>query len=317
MGKYDNNPIIEARYDAYGRKTYWNLGYKGKGVRVGVIDDFTTPHGHQMASVAQYLAPDAEVVKLDMGANSYYAIIDRLKDALKLNLQILSISRSVDFDTKDMHDAIKACRDAGMTIFCSAGNTGDEYRDFVDIVRYPAAYPETVSVLCVDNSLAPSAMSSHGTTGTVTGFGQNVLVRNENGDELLVSGTSPTTAACAFISALYYEKFKAEHGKFPTPAQMDAFILLSCVDFGVYGRDNFTGYGFYTLDKDELERIKLMLVDRDGNGLSERVERIKQLVLCGTPYDMAERVVSRDYFIIAYERINGVDVPVYGGRKPM
>lgn len=315
MGKYDSNPVIEGRYDAYGRKTYWSNGFTGKGVKVAVIDNYEEEHGHQMASVGAYIAPGAEVLRLDMKGD-YYRMRDCFRQAITVGANIISCSRSVDFDTKDMHDAVKACRAAGIAMFCSAGNTGDKFVDTVDIKRYPAAYPETISVLCIDNTFAPSVMSSHGTTGTITGFGQNVLVRNKNGDEMLVSGTSPTTAAYAFVSALWHDKIKKEAGRSPTPDELDSFIKSSSIDMGAVGKDNITGLGFFTLDKSEYERVKLMMLDANNNGLSDRVERIKSLMASGVSYEEAERRVSKDYFVIGYETLSGVAVPIYGGRKP-
>lgn len=313
---YSNNPIIEGRYDAYGRKTYWDMGYRGQGVKVAVIDDFSTSHGHQMVSVGAYIAPDAEVIKLDMKGD-YYEMIHCVERCLTLKPNIISISRSVDFDTKPMHDAIIACRNAGMVIFCSAGNTGDNFVDSVDIIRYPAAYPETISVMALENNFTVQTSSSHSSTGWCTGFGQNVLVKNANGEEMLVSGTSPTTPACAFTLALHWSKVLKETGKHPCPSDMEQFVISHCVDWGNPGKDNFTGYGFFTLDPSELKRVKLMILDADKDGLEDRVTRIKNMVKAGTPLEIAESQVSKDYYVVTTELLNGSRVNIYGGRKPM
>jgi len=314
MGTYSNNPIIEGRYDAYGRKTYWANGFRGQGVKVAVIDNFNEPHGHQMASVKDYIAPDCELVKLEMYGHAQ-GIRDALYEAVKQNVNIVSISRSTDNDTMDLHDAVKACKNAGILVFCSAGNSGDEYQDYIDIKRYPAAYDETVSVLCINNNFTPSSMSSHGSTGWITGFGQNVLVKNADGSEQLVSGTSPTTAACAFTAALNWCKILQTTGKHPLYTEMVDHIKKSTVDLGVIGKDNMTGYGFYTLDKSEFTRVKIMILDSNKNGLEDRVDQIKAIIASGVPYNDAERQVDSMYHIIGYETINGVNVPIYGGRK--
>lgn len=313
---YSNNPIIEGRYDAYGRKTYWDMGYKGQGVKVSVIDDYGTSHGHQMASVGAYIAPDAEVIKLDMKGTGQ-GIRDCLYEAIRLKANIVSLSRYVEGDTKDLHDAVIACRNAGIVIFCSAGNQGEKQQYSNEIIQYPAAYPETISVMALDNNFAVQKSSSRSSTGWCTGFGQNVLVKSENGEEMLVDGTSPTTPACAFTLALHWSKVLKETGKHPCPADMEQFVISHCVDWAQPGKDNFTGYGFFTLDPSELKRVKLMILDADKDGLEDRVDRIKALVKSGTPYKEAEAQVSKDYYIVAYEQINGVNVPMYGGRKPM
>lgn len=313
---YSNNPIIEGRYDAYGRKTYWDMGYRGQGVKVAVIDDYGTSHGHQMASVGAYVAPDAEVIKLDM-RGSGQGICDMLYEAIKQKSNIVSLSRYVEGDTKDLHDAVIACRNAGIVIFCSAGNQGEKQPYSNEIIQYPAAYPETITVMALENNFTVQKSSSRSSTGWCTGFGQNVLVKNAAGEEMLVDGTSPTTPACAFTLALHWSKVLKETGKHPCPADMEQFVISHCVDWGKPGKDNFTGYGFFTLDPRELKRVKLMILDADKDGLEERVDRIKAMVKAGSTLEDAEAQVSKDYFIVTTELLNGSRVNVYGGRKPM
>lgn len=316
MGKYDNNPIIEGRYDAYGRKTYWDKGYTGKGVKVGIIDEFNIEHGHNMASVKEYIAPDCELIKLEMCSNSTYAIELMLYEAIKQGANIVSISRGSYTDVADLHRAVTAARNAGILMFCSAGNDGNAVLNNVDILKFPASYPETISVLCIDNTFVASTFSSHSNTGTITGFGQNVLVKNSDGAEILVTGTSATTATCAFTAALHWQKVKEELGHNPSVDYMTDFVIANTVDMGVVGKDVMTGFGFFTLDKREYERVRIDMLDADKNGMTDRVDRIKELMQSGTSYEEANKQVNKDYYIISYELENGVPVPIYGGRKP-
>lgn len=316
MSKYDNNPVIEGRYDAYGRKTYWQQGFTGQKIKVAIIDTFANEHGHQMVSVGKYIAPDAEIVMLEM-QGSMQGIRDMLYEAIKQNVNIVSISRGTYSDTKDFHDAVIACQSAGIVIFCSAGNDGDKYPDYVDIKQYPAAYQETISVQSINNNFSVAVWSSHTSTGTICGFGQNVLVNNKDGSEELVDGTSATTAACAFTLALHQSKILKITNKRMTVRESEAFIKANCVDLGIVGKDSFTGYGFFTLDKRELWRTKTMILDANKDGLEDRVNQIKALVVSGMCLEDAEYKVSRDYLIIGYEDLNGIKVPIYGGKVPM
>lgn len=313
MGKYDNNPIIRGRFDSTGMQIYWQQGFKGRGVKVAVIDSFTEEHGHQMVSIGGYIAPEAEIIKLEMYGHAQ-GMQDALLQAAKLKVDIVSLSRSVDSDTKDLHDAVKACYNAGILVVCSAGNTGKNIHDSVDIKRYPAYYPETVSVLSIDNNFTPSKFSSHNTMSMVSQFGQNILVKNSKGEEMLVSGTSPATAIVAFTMALHLCKIKAS-GKSMTVQEQFEFIKNNTIDMNTVGKDNLTGYGFFTLDKDEFKRVKLMILDADKDGLEDRVTSIKAKVMSGIPYEEAERTVSSQYYIVGYEIISGIPVPIYGGRK--
>lgn len=312
---YSDNPIYNARFDAYGIKKYWEQGYKGKGVKVGVIDDFTAQHGYQMISHKDDFAPECELVRYDMRGENYSDIPPLVIQAVNDGCKIISISRSADVDISKMHDAVKYAINKGCLIFCSAGNTGDSFRDWIDIKRYPAAYPETISVLAIDNNYMFSSFSSHGSTGDICGFGQNILVENSDGEEVLVSGTSPTTFDCAMVATLHWCKVLSETGKHPTYDYMMNFVKTNVVDLNEIGKDNFTGYGFFTLDKNEFNRVKLMLLDFDNDGLSQRVNQIKDLVKSGMALESAEKQVNANYYIVGYEILNGVKVPIYGGRK--
>lgn len=311
---YSDNNVIIGRYDSTGRQIYWSKGYKGKGVKVAVIDDFSTEHGHQMASIKDYIAPECELIKLDMRGD-YYTLIDKIKEAISLKVNIISISRSVDFDVKPMHDAIVTCKNAGIICICSAGNDGDKYRDNVDIKKYPAYYEESISVMSIDNTFMFSSFASHNIQADVCSWGKNVLVKNSKGEEMLIEGTSPPTPIVAFSCALHWCKILSETGKHPTYDYMMNFIKTNVVDLNEIGKDNFTGYGFFTLDKSEFERVKMMILDLDNDGLSQRVNQIKELVKSGMTLESAEKQVNANYYIVGYEMINGVKVPVYGGKK--
>lgn len=313
MGKYDNNPIIQARYDAYGIKTYWAQGYYGQGIKVAVVDEFGIEHGHQMASKREYIAPKCELIRADMPSNSCQAMADGIDYAVAQGADIISISRGSE-ERPYLKYAVERAEKAGAIIVCSAGNDGDKFGDYVDIKQYPAAYTETISVLSVDNSLMPSKFSSHGSTGTVTGWGLNSLVKGSDGAETLVSGTSPTTADIAFTLALWLCMMR-DKGSNPTPEEIRKFVCTSTVDLNEPGRDNMTGYGFFTLDRDEYKRIKLMMFDSNKDGIEDRVNLVKEYMEKGMSYEEAERRASAGFYVIGYEMLNGVRTPVYGGRK--
>lgn len=325
MGRYsDNNPIIEGRYDAYGRQTYWHKGHRGAAfvdgeivpVELAIIDEFDGSHGPYMASVKKYLAPECNLTKYDVEQSALYAIEDCLEQCILDGINIVSISMSAGSPRTSLHRLIKKCRNEhNMLIFCSAGNTGKEYRDYVDIKRWPAAYPEVMSVLSTDNDFTFSDFASHGSTGDITGFGQNALVEDANGEEHLVSGTSPVTPAMAFTAALHWGMYLTKYKVHPTVSYMTDFIIEHTIDLGPVGRDNFFGYGFFTLDVQEFMRVKVMIFDYNKNGLSDRVDKIKELMLLGATQDAAFKAVSENYIIIGQEWIDGIMVPLFGGER--
>jgi subtilisin family serine protease len=315
MGQFYNNPIIRGRYDGYGIKCYWKQGYYGQGIKIALIDEFAIEHGHQMMSAIEYVAPKVQIIKLDMKQNNLWNIAPLIHEAIKLGVHIISISRSSDSNIAPLYEAVRAAKEAGIIIFCSAGNDGDNYRDHVDLLRYPAAYEETVSVMSINNSYIPSTFASHNSKATICGFGNNVLVKSSKGVEMLVDGTSAPTATCAGVASLYMSRVLYETGKHPTYDYMMNFVRTNVVDLNEVGKDNFTGYGFFTLDKSEFDRVKMMILDRNSNKLSDRLDEIKSLIQSGVSYEEAERRVSANYYVVGYEVIQGIKVPVYGGRK--
>lgn len=325
MGRYsDKNPIIEGRYDAYGRRTYWDKGHRGAAfvdgelipVEVAIIDEFDGSHGPWMASTKKYLAPECNLTKFDVEQKAIYAIEDCLEKCITSGINIVSISMSAPNPRTSLHRLIKKCRNEhNMLIFCSAGNTGKEYRDYVDIKRWPAAYDEVMSVLSTDNDFTFSDFASHGSTGDITGFGQNALVEDINGVEDLVSGTSPVTPAMAFTAALHWGMYLTKYKVHPTVDYMENFIISNTVDLGPVGRDNFFGYGFFTLDVKEFMRVKVMIFDYNKNGLEDRLDRMKALMLDGMSHDDAFVVVSAGYIVIGQEWIDGIMVPLFGGER--
>lgn len=316
MSKYDANPLIEGRYDAYGRQTYWEQGYYGQGVKVAVIDEFDAKHGPYMASKREYLAPKSELLKIDVEVAAVHEIIRGLKECIAEGVNIVSISMSTDRNRSDLHDIVKECRDLhNMLIFCSAGNNGREYRDYIDIKRWPAAYPETISCLSVDNDFTFSDFASHNSAATITGFGYNSLAKDEYGNEALIHGTSPVTPDCAFTAALHWCKYLEQYGQDPTVDYMTDFVINHTVDLGKASKDNFFGYGFFTLDIKEFDRVKLMLLDTDGNGTIDALDEMRKDIKIGMSYEDAWAKLERNYYIIGHRIENGSPIPMIGGRK--
>jgi len=313
----DYTALTKDRYQAYGFQKYWNMGYTGQNVRVGVIDlyDTSRSHGYFTSNIKKYLAPDCEVSLYQVSSQTYQGIEKQLYKCAEDGVNIISISMSGRGYSNSLHSAIKHCYNKGIIIFCSSGNTGSKYKDDYDIERFPASFPEVISVLSLDNSLLPSEFSSHGSCADITGFGQLILTEDENGIEFLKSGTSFSTPSCAFTSALEVCKYYQENGKYPTIDYMFDFIINNCVDMGKAGFGNLTGWGFFTLDLKSFEDISVRLLDYDGDGLTERVNEIKSLIENGVSYLKALEQVNYKYEIIRYETINGEEKAVYGALK--
>jgi len=250
-----------------------------------------------------------------VSSQTYSGIQGQLYKCAEDGMNIISISMSGESYSKSLHEAIKYCYNKGILIFCSSGNTGAKYKDDYDIKKYPASFDEVISVLSLDNSLLPSEFSSHGSCADITGFGQLILTEDENGVESLKSGTSFSTPSCAYTATLEVCKYYQENGEYPTVEYMFEFIFNNCIDMHTKGFDNLTGHGFFTLNSKNFEDISVRLLDYNNDGLTERINEIKNLIKDGVDYLEALERVNYKYEIIRYETINGEESAVYGALK--
>lgn len=299
------NPLIFDRLRAMGYLTEHAKGNTGKGRKMRIIDEFDISHGHNCLSLAEIIVPDADLRASDVSKQTYYAMIEQLRECIVDDVDVISLSMSGERDRSDLKKAIQNCEDAGIIVVCSSGNYGN------DLERFPAAYPTTISCGSIDNDYLPSDFETFGDTLTCVGFGQNIPVRNPDGNWVLKSGTSfstPVIAATVLLAMEYVDD--------PTPANMREYIQGICIDLGTVEKDDKTGFGFPTLDIKEFEVVKSMIFGWYEKGLSWRVLEIKSAMIeNGMSLEDAEALVNPNYHIIGYEDIEGIKIPIYGGRK--
>ncbi len=311
MGVYDNNKLIKLRFKALGSEKYYNAGYTGKGVKLGLIDTFSIDHGPQMESLKKYIAKDLDLTRYNMAKGHAHELAQCIEKAVKDGMEILSISRSVNHNRGDIRDAVRFAESRGVIIVASAGNYGDETPDYKEDKRYPAYYDETISVTCIDNDGMVSSFSSHNKKADTCSFGQNILLTKLNGQEGLASGTSPATAMVAYALALEIERYKDVNGERPTTDYCREFIKNNSVDLGAIGHDMFTGHGFFTLDKDAFESVMISLLDLNQNGKCDWMDDLKRRIESGKTYVQAMLEIKREYDTIRYED----GIPFFGSKK--
>jgi hypothetical protein len=217
---------------------------------------------------------------------------------------------SGDVDRSDLYKATKeAYEKYDMLLVSSAGNTGSKFKKTDIIKRYPAFYDHVLGVLSIDNDLSESDFSSRG-SGAVCTFGQNVLSENLEGEEVQISGTSPSTFMVGGMLGLELEKYTFENGVEPSAEYLYNFAIENVIDMGEIGYDYNTGHGFFTASTREAKQVFIELLDYDKNGLTQRVDEVKAGLLNG----LTEEEINRNYEIIRYEMDNGVAVPFYGAK---
>lgn len=290
------NPIIFGRYKATGYEFIHEQGITGQGVKIGIIDDFEGNHGHYVRSIIELFAPDAEITNIHT-RNGLHNLKNSLRKAWEMDLDIVNVSISIDFNDSGLEKIIKQLHNKGVEVVCSAGNTGEEEK------RYPASYKETFSIGSINSDFLPSDFSTYNNEVDYVFFGDSMPVRNKNGDWLLQSGTSFTAPQLVGILALKFEAISNSY----FPADYDGY---ESIDLFELGQDDKTGSGFLTFNKDKFFEMKELIFGQQG--LSKRVQEIKDLMLKGKTYEQAASSVNVRYHVIGYDEL---DCPIFGGEK--
>lgn len=169
-------------YDFMNIKEFHDLGIKGQGVKVAVMDsgiqkhealtiaggfnafdssipydaDINNSHGTMVAGVVARkdggIAPDCELyaIRIDDGEsntnNTQWAEqIAGMDWAIANDMDVVICSFSGYTESTARREAFKRAHDSGIAIFCSAGNRQSGYPLTVDRLGYPARYPFVVT----------------------------------------------------------------------------------------------------------------------------------------------------------------------------
>lgn len=167
---------------------------------VSALYDDTNGHGTAIASIicssekengeakGIYSNIDLYSIKVldEMNEAPLSRIIEGINRAIELDVDIISISFGTTKNSEIMHDAIRRAYEAGILVIAASGNQGEHS----DIVEYPAAYEETLSVGSVNSQAEVSEFSSGKEKVDVLAPGENVQANGWFGLEYVCSGTS-------------------------------------------------------------------------------------------------------------------------------
>lgn len=209
-----------------------NNKYKGKGVKVAVIDsgidthdelntkgwvDFSdhvkgykpidnSGHGTQTAGVIaaringigmEGIASKAEVysVKILDSENkaTISAVIKSIEWCIQNNIDIINMSFGTNVYSQILHEEIKKAESQGIIMIAAAGNNVNE-------IQYPAHYPEVICVGSIDDKLKGSQFSNNENVDLVAP-GENVQTLGYMGSFSTTEGTSIATAHVTGVAA--------------------------------------------------------------------------------------------------------------------
>ena len=185
------------------------------------------------------------------GSGSTTAIADGIHFAVDNGAKVINMSLGSRFTSTTMEEACTYAYNNGVTVVCAAGNSGR------NILEYPAAYPQCISVSAVrlDSTLSyystyNSAVDVCAPGGDVTidqdgdGYVDGVLQQTHDGTNFtefsyyFYQGTSMASPHVAAAAALILSVDPTL-----TPAEVQAVLQSTAVDLGSSGWDVEYGYG--------------------------------------------------------------------------
>ena len=145
---------------------------------------------------------------------------------------ILSCSWYTWGDLSILRDAVNYAAAHGVLVVASVGNTG------LNLIQYPAAYDDVVSVSATDSNDTIASFSSFGSWVDVAAPGVNVYTTSWTESYSYVNGTSFSCPMAAGVAALIWSKYSNI-----TSAQVKYQLERACDDLGAPGFDIYYGNG--------------------------------------------------------------------------
>lgn len=251
---------------SYGIPHLWRTT-QGEGVRVAVLDsgtanhfalsavrdrrnfsaddtaEDTIGHGTHVTGIicadtgpCKGIAPKAEVHSLKVlghdGMCKSESVCEALHYAVDLQCDIACLSLGSPVACDRLHNAIRHCSEAGVTLVCAAGNDGGR-------VNYPAAFAETIAVGAVDRHGDVCAFSSRGREIVCAAPGQDIQSTWLAGGYAVVSGTSMAAPFVVGTLALYIATLERK----ATPQEIINALQATARDAGPQGHDEEYGWG--------------------------------------------------------------------------
>ncbi len=182
------------------------------------------------------VAPNCKILPLKaFNSNGYGNEEDVAKAilyAVNNGVRVINMSFGDTSYSTLLKDAIEFAYEKGVVMVASSGNTGN------DVLHYPSAYQQTISVGAVNKYLNRAPFSSYGSNLDLVAPGVNVLTTSKDGGYKRISGTS---AAAPFVTASVALLLSKSPNL--TNEEIKQILKKSSQDIGELGWDEETGSG--------------------------------------------------------------------------
>ena len=194
------------------------------------------------------------------GKGNSFGLAEAILRATDQGCRVINMSLGSDGDSPVVRDAVAYALAHNVVLVAAAGN------DAVNRVSYPAAYDGVVAVASVDAAGNHLYFSNRGASVDVAAPGFSVVADWPGGKNVVVSGTSASTALVTGAMGALLSK---EPGL--TAGQAAGFLASYADDTGMPGRDDETGGGMINLQR-ILERNQRGIVDVAVAGVTIKEE---------------------------------------------
>lgn len=214
----------------------WAAGYRGKGVKVAVLDTgilaghedvsavktidvgYGTADGHGHGTHVSGIigaklnngkggvgvAPECSIYSIkvlkDTGSGTSSTIIKGVNQAVYNKVDIINMSLGGAMYSKVEEKAYQEAYEKGVAVFCAAGN------EFSNSAHYPAAYKSTISVAALDKSMGKAYFSNYdsGVRYSAPGVDIYSTYKHSAYSYKSMSGTSQATPVTAGAAAVIW-----------------------------------------------------------------------------------------------------------------
>lgn len=153
---------------------------------------------------------------------------------------VIAVPQSTPSDVPELRAAVEYATRAGALVVASAGNASDDQQGAS--VRFPAGYPQALSVTAVDAQGHPSDALLHGVHVELAAPGSQVLTTFLDAGDCLLAADTPTasyaTGTAAGVAALVASAHPQEG-----PADWEYRMLATALRPTPASRDNLIGWG--------------------------------------------------------------------------
>lgn len=187
------------------------------------------------------VAPEVDLYALKVfnseGSSSISSIVAAIDWAIDNDIQIISMSLGMDYNSSSLGAACNRAYDSGILLVAAAGNDGssDGAGDSVD---YPANYDSVIAVTATSSLDSRPNFSSTGPAAELAAPGVTIKSTVPGEGYLLSSGTS---MACPHVAGSAALVWAANPGWSNT--QVRARLQETAEDLGASGRDLWYGFG--------------------------------------------------------------------------